>query len=246
MSLVHSLRALTATAILVAPGLVTLPVVQVLLVNVVTPRFTLTMADRSLDGLGAPGGPWIDSVPVAVEHGGHLPLAAVSSEDGWFYVHSGFDWYGICAAWQSNQDGGRLRGGSTITQQTARNVFLFQRRSWIRKGLEVGYTVLLETFVSKDRILELYLNVAETGNRRFGFQAAARETYDRDVADLTPQMAARLVYLLPNPRQRDPRSRDAGKKASWILKNLAPVPGQQGHERQVERWNERPWWPLCP
>lgn len=228
------------------PAFVLAPATQVLLVNAFTPRFTLTMADRSLHGLRTARDPWITALPLDPDTAGPLPQTIVSSEDGWFFVHRGFDWAGICAAWESNQSGGRLRGGSTITQQTARNLFLFQRRSWVRKGLEVGYTVLLEALVPKDRILALYMDVAETGERRFGFQAAAIEDYDREPADLTPQMAGRLTYLLPNPRDRSPRDSAAGRKATWIVRNLAPMPGTPGHERLVERWDARPWWPLCP
>ncbi|MCA9568019.1 MAG: transglycosylase domain-containing protein, partial [Myxococcales bacterium] len=150
-------RAAVLTALLASPGLVTLPVVQVLSTRVVTPRPTLTMLERARDAALAGESPRIDARPLALEDAGPVPRAVVSSEDGLFFVHDGFDLDGICAAWKSNQGGGRLRGGSTITQQVARNAFLFQRRSWVRKGLEAGYTVLLEGLVPKTRILELYL-----------------------------------------------------------------------------------------
>jgi monofunctional glycosyltransferase len=160
----------------------------------------------------------------------------VASEDGHFWMHRGFDWSGICAAAKSNAAGKRLRGGSTITQQVARNVFLVQHRSWVRKGLEAWYTVWLELLVPKERILELYLNIAESGPHHFGFQAAARHWYGKPAIDLSRDQGARLVALLPNPRERTPVGDLGAKKAAWVLQNEVPFPGDPGFDRAAALW----------
>jgi monofunctional biosynthetic peptidoglycan transglycosylase len=131
-----------------------------------------------------------------------LPLAAAAAEDANFCVHAGFDFEGIRAAIADD----RLRGGSTISQQVAKNVFLWPARSWARKGLEAGFTVLIELTWSKRRIMEVYLNVAEFDAGVFGVQAAARHYWGIDAADMGPQRAARLMAVLPDPKGRSPVS----------------------------------------
>jgi monofunctional biosynthetic peptidoglycan transglycosylase len=131
-----------------------------------------------------------------------LPLAAAAAEDANFCVHAGFDIEGIRAAIADD----RLRGGSTISQQVAKNVFLWPARSWARKGLEAGFTVLIELTWSKRRIMEVYLNVAEFDAGVFGVQAAARHYWGIDAADMGPQRAARLMAVLPDPKGRSPVS----------------------------------------
>lgn len=130
-----------------------------------------------------------------------LVEAVIASEDARFCSHRGFDMEAIEDAMQSNRRGGRMRGGSTISQQTAKNVFLWPQRSWVRKGLEAGYTVLIETFWSKRRIMEVYLNVAEWGPGVYGAEAAARYWFHKSAADLTANEAARLAAILPSPRR---------------------------------------------
>ena len=107
----------------------------------------------------------------------------------------------IQKALDHNAEGGRIRGGSTISQQTAKNVFLWPGRDWVRKGLEAGYTVLIETVWSKRRIMEVYLNVVEWAPGVYGAQAAARHWFGKDAEDLTPREAARLAAILPAPRR---------------------------------------------
>lgn len=131
-----------------------------------------------------------------------LPLAAAAAEDANFCRHAGFDLDGIRAAIADD----RLRGGSTISQQVAKNVFLWPARSWLRKGLEAGFTVLIELSWPKRRIMEVYLNVAEFDAGVFGVQAAARHYWGIDAADMGPQRAARLMAVLPDPRRRSPVS----------------------------------------
>ncbi len=133
----------------------------------------------------------------------HLPLSAVAAEDANFCTHWGFDFDGIRSALA---DGRRLRGGSTISQQVAKNVYLWPARSWLRKGVEAGFTVLIELAWPKRRILEVYLNVAEFDEGVFGVQAASRRHFGMDAADLGPQRAARLMAVLPDPKGRSPVS----------------------------------------
>lgn len=239
-------RLLTTTLWLALPGMVTLPVLQVLAVRVVTPVPTLTMLEHELEARLEGDRRPFRYAPLALEQAGPVPRAVISAEDGRFHLHRGFDRDGICAAWKANREGGRLRGGSTITQQVARNAFLFQRRSWTRKVVEAGYTVLLELLVPKDRILALYLSLAETGPGVYGFEAGAQHWYGKPAGRLRPTEAGRLVHLLPDPQNRRPNSARAAKKAAWIQRNLAPMPGGPGFERMQERQAARSWWPPCP
>jgi monofunctional biosynthetic peptidoglycan transglycosylase len=129
----------------------------------------------------------------------YAALAVVASEDQKFPDHFGFDLDAIRDAVQNHADGGRLRGASTLTQQVARNLFLWQGRSYLRKGLEAWMTVLLEVFWSKQRILEVYLNIAETGKRIFGVQAASLRFFTRPASNISREQAALLAAVLPNP-----------------------------------------------
>jgi monofunctional biosynthetic peptidoglycan transglycosylase len=131
----------------------------------------------------------------------HLVNAAIAAEDARFCSHHGFDMEAIEKALDHNAEGGRIRGGSTISQQTAKNVFLWPSRDWIRKGLEAGYTVMIETVWSKRRIMEVYLNVVEWAPGVYGAQAASRRWFGKDADELTAREAARLAAILPSPRR---------------------------------------------
>ena len=132
----------------------------------------------------------------------HLKRAVVAAEDDRFLDHDGFDWEGIERALERNAEEGRVTaGGSTISQQLAKNLFLSSSRSWLRKGQEAAITLMIEATWDKRRILEVYLNVAEWGNGVFGAEAAARHYYGRPAAGLGPAEAARLAVMLPNPRR---------------------------------------------
>jgi len=132
----------------------------------------------------------------------HLKRAVVAAEDDRFLDHDGFDWEGIERALERNAEEGRVTaGGSTISQQLAKNLFLSSSRSWLRKGQEAAITLMIEATWDKRRILEVYLNVAEWGNGVFGAEAAARHYYGRPAASLGPAEAARLAVMLPNPRR---------------------------------------------
>ncbi len=129
-------------------------------------------------------------------------LAVIASEDQLFPDHSGFDWKSIKKAMKYNEKKpGRIRGGSTISQQVAKNVFLWQGRSWIRKGLETYFTFMIELLWSKKRIMEMYLNVIEMGDGIFGIEAAAQEYFNKPAKSLTRQEAAMIAACLPNPKR---------------------------------------------
>lgn len=135
----------------------------------------------------------------------YLKRALIASEDSKFNEHRGFDWDGIRAAWERNQREGEIvAGGSTITQQLAKNLFFSGQRTWWRKGQEAVVTVMLETLMSKQRILEIYLNVIEWGEGVFGAEAASRYHYGISAAGLTPFQAARLAAMVPHPRRYGP------------------------------------------
>ncbi len=131
----------------------------------------------------------------------HIVRSAIAAEDANFCSHDGFDIEAIQDAIESNARGGRMRGASTISQQVAKNVFLWPERSWLRKGFETYFTALIEFIWPKRRIMEVYLNVAEWGDGNFGVEAAARARFGVAAADLTPLQAARLAAVLPSPNR---------------------------------------------
>ncbi len=130
-----------------------------------------------------------------------LQKAVIASEDANFLTHHGFDFDAMYKAYESNKKGKKLKGGSTISQQTAKNVFLWQGRSYLRKGLEAYFTVLIEILWSKERIMEVYLNSIEMGDGIYGAQAAAKYWYRKDAKNLTRYEAAGIAAILPNPRK---------------------------------------------
>lgn len=131
----------------------------------------------------------------------NLQKAVIASEDGLFLKHSGFDFKALQKAYKNNERGRRIKGGSTISQQTAKNVFLWPGRSYVRKGLEAYFTVLIELIWGKERIMEVYLNSIEMGDGIYGAQAAAEHWYRKDAANLTPRDAAGIAAILPSPRK---------------------------------------------
>ncbi|MBA3055459.1 MAG: monofunctional biosynthetic peptidoglycan transglycosylase [Sphingomonadales bacterium] len=132
-----------------------------------------------------------------------MVAAVIAGEDGKFCSHHGFDTDAIQRAWQRNQRGGRIRGGSTISQQTAKNVFLWQGGGYFRKSLEAWFTVLIERIWGKRRIMEVYLNVAETGIGTYGVEAGAQRYYRHSAAHLSAVEAARIAAALPAPKKRE-------------------------------------------
>src|SRR5262245_51998349 len=139
-----------------------------------------------------------------------LPRAVISAEDGSFCTHHGIDWRGLREAFYEADDIFEMRGGSTITQQVAKNLFLWQGRSYVRKALELPLAVWVDLVLPKRRILEIYLNVAEWGpNGQFGAEAAARYAFNKPAAQLSPREAALLAAVLPGPRARSARQPSA-------------------------------------
>lgn len=148
--------------------------------------------------------------------------AVIASEDQRFYLHSGFDFASIQSSIGTYLDGGRLRGASTISQQVAKNLFLNPSKSFLRKGFEAWFTVLIEQLWSKERILCVYLNIAEFGDHLFGIQAASMRYYGVPAADLKPGQAALLAATLPNPLQYRATRPTAYllERQHWILKQM--------------------------
>jgi monofunctional glycosyltransferase len=173
-----------------------LSLVWVLLYRFVDPPLTFTQ-------LGDANGAARTWVPIErIDR--NMVRAVIAAEDGKFCTHSGFDTDAIEAAMRRNAAGGRtIRGGSTISQQTAKNAFLWQGGGFVRKGLEAWFTLLMETIWTKRRIMEVYLNIAETGIGTYGVEAGARRYFGHGADRLTPAEAARLAAILPLPRRRE-------------------------------------------
>jgi monofunctional biosynthetic peptidoglycan transglycosylase len=148
-----------------------------------------------------------------------LKRAVVAAEDAKFFQHDGFDWDGIRKAYEKNvREGELVAGGSTITQQLAKNLFLSGERTWWRKAQEAAITVMIELLMDKRRILELYLNVIEWGDAVFGAEAAARYHFGVSAAQLGPPQAARLAAILPSPRRYTP-----GKRTAYLERRTATI-----------------------
>ena len=152
----------------------------------------------------------------------NMQLAVIAAEDQKFPNHWGFDFEAIQKAFKFNEKSQRTRGASTISQQTAKNLVLWHGQSWFRKGLEVPTTALMEIFWSKERILEVYLNIAEFGNGIFGVEAASRYYFKKSAKNLTQSEAALLAAVLPNPiiYTANTPSTLVRKKQSWIMRQM--------------------------
>ena len=156
-----------------------------------------------------------------------LPIALVAAEDQKFPTHHGFDLQAIADALDEAEEGERLRGASTISQQTAKNLFLWNGRSFVRKGLEAYFTVLLELTWPKRRILEVYLNIAEFGDGIYGAQAAAQQFFGKPAAQLGPRESALLASVLPNPKKlrADRPSPYVSRHAEWVERQVHQLGG---------------------
>ncbi len=182
---------------------VVLSVLWVGLYALVPPPFTLTMAGDLFQGRSITK----DWTPID-DIDPDMPRAAIAGEDARFCLHHGFDWRAIAGAAARNAQGGRIRGGSTISQQTAKNAFLWQGGGYLRKALEAWFTTLIELIWGKRRIMEVYLNLAETGIGTYGVEAGSIRYFDHSAARLTPTEAGRIAAVLPLPKKRaaiDPR-----------------------------------------
>lgn len=198
-------------------------IIWVLLYRFINPPITLLMVLRNIERK-SDGKPaklekkWVDFDDMS----DNMKRAAVSAEDQLFLKHIGFDVKAIEKAFKTNKKGKKVKGGSTISQQTAKNVFLWPGRSWVRKGFEAYFTLLIEMLWSKERILEVYLNVIEMGDGIYGAEAAAQAYFGKSCTNLTRSQAALIAACFPNPRRWTPKKPTAYIKHRQylILKNM--------------------------
>lgn len=179
-------------------GLLLLSVAWVLLYRFVNPPITATMVGDVIAGRGAER-QWMSLDEIDRD----MVRAVIGGEDAKYCAHSGFDWDAISDAARRNASGGRIRGGSTISQQTAKNAFLWQGGGYVRKGMEAWFTFLIEQLWGKRRIMDVYLNVAETGIGTYGVNAGSQRYYGHDASAMTRTEAARLAAVLPLPKGRE-------------------------------------------
>lgn len=199
----------------------------------VNPPITITQINSLIEGHGLQRDyiSW-DEMPKSAK------LAAIASEDQLFAIHNGFDKKSIEKALDFNDknQGKKLRGASTISQQVAKNVFLWQKRSWFRKGLEAYFTFMIELVWGKERILEMYLNVSETGIGTFGIEAASQRYFKKPASQLTQNEAARIIVNLPNPKKYrvNPPSGYVSKRAGWVERQMRNLEGDAEIKKLID------------
>ncbi|HEY5972997.1 MAG TPA: monofunctional biosynthetic peptidoglycan transglycosylase [Pseudoxanthomonas sp.] len=204
-------------------------ILQVAVLRFMDPPFSAFMMGRQLEAWGA--GDW--SFRVAYDWrdldriSPNLPVAMVAAEDQNFASHRGFDFKAIEKARANNAKSRKVRGASTVSQQVAKNLFLWQGRSWLRKGVEAWYTLLIELLWPKTRILEVYANIAEFGDGIYGAQAAARSYWRKDAGGLSLAESARLAAVLPSPRRYSVARPGpfVQRRANWIQRQVRQIGG---------------------
>ena len=205
-----------------AAALLALPYLLVPLYRVIDPPSTLMLWRQAQGERVAQVWTALDRLPVAV------PLTVIVAEDARFCQHGGIDWQEVADAWDEREDGGPVRGGSSITQQVAKNLFLWPGRSWLRKALEAPLALWIDMVLPKRRILEIYLNIAEWGpNGEFGISAGSRAAFGKPVERLDPREAALMAAILPNPVRRSARTPSAR------VSRLAAI-----HQDRARRWRD--------
>jgi len=195
-----------------------LQLLYIFLLKWIDPPITLTQLGSLFSGEGLKRD-YVNYDEMAI----HAKLAVIAGEDQLFADHNGFDWKSIEKAMAYNKKKpNRVRGASTISQQVAKNVFLWQGRSWFRKGLELYFTFMIELVWGKKRILETYLNVSEMGKGIFGIEAAARHHFKKSALKLTKAEAAMIAASLPNPKRFTikPRSKRISARYPWIVRQM--------------------------
>ena len=187
-----------------------------------TPLMAIRALENKLEGKDAVLSH--DWVPLE-EISPNLQKAVIASEDGNFLNHHGFDFQAMQKAFKNNQKGKRIKGGSTISQQTAKNVFLWQGRSYLRKGLEAYFTVLIELIWGKERIMEVYLNSIEMGKGVYGAEEASKHWYRKSAVNLTKREAAGIAAILPNPLKYKATNSSSyiERRKDKILRNMRHV-----------------------
>ena len=203
-------------------------IVLVLLLRFIPPPGTALMVERKIES-------WFDGEPIDLQRdwqswdniSDDLKVAVMAGEDQKFPEHWGFDFGAIQAALAHNERGGSIRGASTLSQQVAKNLFLWSGRSWLRKGLEAWFTALIEVFWPKQRILEVYLNSVEWDAGVFGAEAAARHHFGVSARSLSRQQASLLAAVLPNPRVYSASHPSAyvARRAGWIRQQMSQLGG---------------------
>ena len=198
------------------------PVPFILLFAVVNPPVTMVMLQRAGQRFLAGEKPaWPVHTPVSRSAmSPSLRRAVLASEDDRFYLHNGIDFVELDKALDRRKRGGKLRGASTLSQQVAKNIFLWNGRSFVRKGMEAYVTLWLELLLTKERILDLYINLAEWGPNHFGAEAGARYHYRKSAASLTREESARMAAILPSPRRWTPRGSVASRRVGAILQRM--------------------------
>jgi len=211
----------------VAAGLFIILLISIISLRWVNPPFTSFTLRENWQELGTERYNLRDRWIPRDELPHHLKWAVIASEDQNFQDHRGFDIESIQEAIEERREGVRRRGASTISQQVAKNLFLWPGESYLRKGMEAGITVLIELFWSKDRILEVYLNIAEFGPGIFGVGKASETFFGISPAQLEPDMSARLAAVLPSPKRMrvEPPSPYAQERSQWILRQMTHLTG---------------------
>jgi monofunctional biosynthetic peptidoglycan transglycosylase len=207
--------------------------VYIILLKWIYPPITITQFVSWISGNGLKRD-YISSSSISY----NAKLAVISSEDQLFPDHSGFDWRSIKKAMKYNEKKpGRIRGASTISQQVAKNVFLWQGKSFLRKGLEAYFTFMIELIWGKKRILEMYMNVIETGDGIFGIEMAAQKYFNKPAKNLTRQEAAMIAACLPSPRRYKvrPASSYILSKSKWIIRQMRFIEPDPDVQKVIER-----------
>ena len=212
-------------------GFLLFTVVVVLLLRWVPPIASALMMENEVASWFSPDHHSIDYQWVSIDKMSPLVgVAVVAAEDQTFADHFGFDWKAIAKAIHYNEKHRKkIKGASTISQQTAKNMFLWTGRSWARKGVEVYFTLLIETLWSKERILEVYLNIIELGDGVYGVEAASQKYFHKSAKNLTSSEAALLAAVLPNPHlfKVDAPSAHVRQRQAWILQQMRQLGGKE-------------------
>ncbi len=208
-------------------GLFLLLLISITALRWINPSFTSFTLQENWDELNSERYNLNDYWVPADEIPEHMKWAVIASEDQHFWEHWGFDVESIQEAWDERRHGQRVRGASTISQQVAKNLYLTPAETFFRKGIEAGITVLIELLWPKERILEVYLNIAEFGPGIFGIGKASNEFYDIPARSIDPEMATRLAAVLPSPKRMrvHPPSPYTEERSFWILKQMTHLSG---------------------
>ena len=211
--------------------------IYIIILRWVDPPITVTQLSSLLQGNGLKRD-YISKEKISP----YAALSVMAAEDQLFPEHTGFDLKSIKKAFENNRKKrSRIKGASTITQQVAKNVFLWQGRSWIRKGLEAYFTFMIEVIWSKERILEMYLNVAEMGKGVFGIEAASQKYFKKPAKRMTKTEAATIAACLPNPKKYkvNPISAYVGRRQVWILRQMNNLENDPDIERLLKSFYKK-------